>query len=644
MEKVLREFDSRPPWPPRAPWLMAISLVTAVTLLAAGTRAAAQTEPDPHPKSLDEFKAAVEKVLDETGVPGAGITLARLEGVEWSGGIGVADRDARTPVTADTHFRVGSISKTFVAMGLVQLYEDGKVDLDATIAELAPEIALDNAWFTDPVTLGHVLQHSAGFDDMHFNEMYNVSNPPEMPLLQVLRRNTRSRVVRWRPGSRASYSNPGYGVAGYILEKLAGQKFEDYIATEIFKPTGMTSSSFYLRPEDQATLSKGYSARTGRPVPYTPIYLRPAGNMQTTPADMGKFVQLLLNWGETSDDLVVDPEYLSNMEHPRTTLASKAGLRTGYGTGLYSSFVDGFPMLGHDGGIDGFQSTFAYSTSRDVGYAVMLNATHSGEALRRISRLALRYLKKDIEPPPKPEADVPESVLRQYEGYYHQTNPRNQALAFIEWLLAGQRISVNGTHLRSAPVFGSAAALIPVSNNLFRLETDPEPTRVFTVNENGTMVLTGGFFHAERQERWRVESVRWPVLISAALLLTPLLMLIPWAARAVFRRSAQGERGFWMLKACLVCGSLGLLLPFVGVMNVSQTELGERNLWTAAMFVGTILLPAAAILAFMFTVDAFLSRAGRWLKTYALLVSLAALIVSGYLSAFGMLAFRPWAF
>ena len=599
---------------------------------------------DQHPRSLDEFKAAVQKVLDETGVPGAGIALARLERVEWAGGIGFADRDARSPVTADTHFRVGSISKTFIAMALVQLYEDGKVDLDATIAELAPEIEIDNAWFTDPVTLGHVLQHSAGFDDMHFNEIYNLWDPPDMPLLQVLRRNPRSRVVRWRPGSRASYSNPGYGVAGYILEKLAGQKFEDHIAQEIFAPAGMISSSFTLRPEDHALLAKGYASPAGAPVPYSQIYLRPAGNMHTTPADMGKFVQLLLNWGETADDLVVDPEYLSNMEHPRTTLASKAGLLTGYGTGLASSFVAGFPMLGHNGGIEGFISSFAYSTSRDVGFAIMLNSTHSGDAMRRISQLAVRYLKSDVEPPPKPEADIPDSMLRQYQGYYHQANPRNQALAFIEWLLAGQRIAVDGKRLQVTPVFGKPVALVPVSNNLFRFEADPEPTRVFTVNESGTMVLTGGFFHAERQSRWRVESVRWPVLISAAIVVTPLLMLIPWLILGLSRRDTPRAGGFWWLKVWLACCALGLLFPFAAVVSVPQAELGERNLWTAAIFAGSVLLPAAAVLSFMFTVDAFLSHAGRWLKGYALLVSIAALIVSGYLSAFGMLAFRPWAY
>ena len=170
-------------------------------------------------------------------------------------------------------------------------------------------------------------------------------------------------------------------------------------------------------------LAKGYRDRTGPPVPYSQIYLRPAGNLHTSALELGRFVHLLLNWGETENDLVIDPEYLSNMEHPRTTLASDAGLRTGYGSGIASSSIDGFPMLGHGGGIDGFVSQYAYSTSRDVGYVVLLNSTHSPEAMRRISQLAVRYLKADVEAPPKPQATVAEATLRELRGLLPRRQP-----------------------------------------------------------------------------------------------------------------------------------------------------------------------------------------------------------------------------
>jgi len=606
--------------------------------IAASSTLLAQPAADPFPKTVEEFRNAVRGVLSDTGVPGAGLALVRTSGVEWAGGVGVADRSSNTPVTADTHFRAGSISKTFVASAMVQLYLDGDVDLDTPILEIAPELQIDNAWEpADPVRVIHLLQHTAGFDDMHFNEIYGNPNAPELPLEAVLHLNPASRVVRWRPGTRMSYSNPGYAIAGYLIEKITGEKYEDRIAERIFKPSGMPTSSFYLTKDDEAGLAKGYSDRTGPAVPYSPIYLRPAGNLHTSPRELGNFVHVLLNWGETEDDLVIDPEYLSNMEHPRTTLASDAGLRSGYGSGIAGSSIEGYPMLGHGGGIAGFVSNYAYSTSRDVGFVVMLNSTHSAEAMRRISQLAVRYLKADIEIPPKPQAAVVEATLRSHVGYYHGANPRNQAAAFLEWLLSGETISVKGDRLSAKPVFGAERDLIPVSDSLFRFDGDPEATRVFTKDAAGVPILAGGTTYEERRPRWQVEVIRWAVLISAALVVTPLAVMLLWIMRS---RNA----GFWWLRCFLLLCAVAFALPVIGLLNVNDLSLGTRTVWTSAMFAGSVLMPAAAILALLFTIDAWRTDAGRAFRAYALSVSLAALVISGYLSSWGMIGFMPWSF
>ena len=98
------------------------------------------------------------------------------------------------------------------------------------------------------------------------------------------------------------------------------------------------------------------------------------------------------------------------------------------------------------------------------------------------------------------------------------------------------------------------------------------------------------------------------------------------------------------MKTFLLLCAIALLLPYLGVMNVTDRSFGTFNVWTAAMFAGSALLPAAAILSFLFAIDAWRRDAGRWLRSYAMLVSVAALVVSGYLSAWGMIAFRPWNF
>jgi len=278
------------------------SVLALVALCCATAYPLAQTPADPVPQTVEEFRDAAARVLTEAGVPGAGVALVRHDGVEWAGGIGYADRERRTPVTADTGFRVGSISKTFVAIALVQLAEDGFLDLDAPVFDIAPDIVIDNPWEdTHPVRVIHLLQHTAGFDDMHFNETYVRGTRPELSLEDVLRLNPSSRRVRWQPGTRMAYSNPGYGVAGLILERTAAMPYEDYIEQEIFQPLGMASSSFRLTTDDEARLARGYSAIDGPPVEFSRIYLRPAGNMVSSAHDMGRFVQMLLGWGELDD-------------------------------------------------------------------------------------------------------------------------------------------------------------------------------------------------------------------------------------------------------------------------------------------------------------------------------------------------------
>lgn len=626
---------------------MPTARVAAVLILVAGLagRAAAQSpaddQEDPTPQTLDAFRAAVARVLEETGVPGAGLALVRAHGIEWAGGVGLADRDAKTPVTADTHFRVGSLGNTFVAMALVQMYGDDLIDLDAPLKEVAPEVAFENPWeATAPVRVIDLLQHTAGFDDMHFTEMYNLRDPPDMPLIDVLAINPRSRHARWPPGTRMSYSNPGYGVAGYLVEKVAGMPYEDYIARKTFTPLGMTTSSFRLIAADDTRLARGYNDKSGPAVPFSPIYLRPAGNLHTSPRELAVFVQMLLGWGELGSAFVIDPEYLGNMERSRRTIASAAGLRNGYGSGIFHMLNLAYPMLGHDGHSDGFRSSYAYSPARDVGYVVLLNSTASPSAMTRIASLAVRYLKRDVEPPLKPRSQIPVEQLKRHEGYYHDASPRNHVFAGLSWLAAGRTIVVDGDTLFSDPVLGRRVPMVPVSDTRFRLEQDIDASRVFTNDASGTTVLTGMGLYAERRPRWRIEIVRVLVLASFVIALTPLVAFLAWSVRA--RREGRARPRFRSLKAVLFAVPFVLLIPQSGLSRTPMRFWGSLNWRTGLVFVGTLALPALALAIASLAVGARREGAGRGLITYALLVAASLTIITAYLSYWGLLGIRLW--
>jgi CubicO group peptidase (beta-lactamase class C family) len=624
----------------RVAFVLAVSLAALSSVHEQTTAASAD---DPVPQTLDEFQREAANVLRDTGVPGAGLALVRQSGIEWAGGVGYAERDRQIPVTADTVFRVGSISKTLIALALVQLSEDGLLDLDSPVAEAAPEVDVINPWEdSDPVRVIHLLQHTAGFDDMHFNEMYVPAGEPDRPLHEVLRINPRSRRVRWKPGTRMSYSNPGYAVAGLILEQTAAMPYEDFIAREIFQPLSMSRSSFRLTSETQSQLAQGYTSQEGPPVPLRGIYLRPAGNMVSSASDMGRFVQMLLGWGELGDAFVVDPEYLGNMEQPRTTLATAAGLRNGYGTGIFTTLDLPYRVLGHNGGIDGFMSSYAYSPSRDVGYVVLLNSAgvKASEALRRLSAMAIGYLKRDIQPPAKPEADVDPQLLDRYVGYYHDANPRNQFAWPLQFLFSGREIVREGNVLYAQPVLGDRQRLVAVSDSTFRLENEIDASRVFTTDDAGVMVLAGPQVYAERTDRWTIDLLRGALGAAVLIIGSVLVVAVFWVAR--LRRAAP--RGFWTLKLAMLLCPVVLVVPFAVLSLSTPMSWGKPTAATIAVFVATLAIPLLSLAVSLLTVNAIRERGSRMLVTYAGLVALAMGGVSLYLRYHDMLGLRVWAY
>src|SRR6266850_2237260 len=215
----------------RAGRSVAISLLLAITLTLTPARSAAQqTKEDlPHPKTLEELQKVMKDVLAKEHVPGAGVALVANGQLLWCGGIGKADLATGREMTCDTEFRVGSISKTFVALALLKLQEDGKINLYARLRDVAPEIPMNNRWeASQPVRIVNLLEHTAGFDDMEFSEVYNLKDRYDFPLLDVFKRFLKPQVARWPPGTRMSYSNPGNAIAGYLIEKAAGRGFKSF--------------------------------------------------------------------------------------------------------------------------------------------------------------------------------------------------------------------------------------------------------------------------------------------------------------------------------------------------------------------------------------------------------------------------------
>jgi CubicO group peptidase (beta-lactamase class C family) len=174
-------------------WLFYTFLSLIISALIAVPASAQQLQSYPDIPGLDSLKTSVDSLLREHKVPGAGIALVQKDSVIWAGGVGYANYETNQPVKADDLFRVGSVSKTFVSLGLLQLVQQGRLHLDDKVHELVPEVEINNPWRkTDPVRVKHLLEHTSGFDDMHLNEMYNTEDDPRIPIEQALAVNTNS--------------------------------------------------------------------------------------------------------------------------------------------------------------------------------------------------------------------------------------------------------------------------------------------------------------------------------------------------------------------------------------------------------------------------------------------------------------------
>lgn len=411
--------------------LLTACLSLAALLLSPRIAGAQQKAEPPHPKTLEDLQKAMKDVLDKDHVPGAGVALVANGQLLWCGGLGKADIASGRDVTCDTEFRVGSISKSFVALALLKLQEEGKINLESRLQDIAPEIPVENRWqSTSPVRVVNLLEHTAGFDDMEPSEVYNFRDPYNFPLLDVFKRFREPEEVRWPPSTRMSYSNPGYGVAGYLIGKITGEPFDQYIRENILRPLGMANADFPFTDANKALLATAYEGNPPRVAGYPFIYLRPAGDLKASPGELAKLVQFLLRRGKAGDVQILKPDSIIRMETVETTLAARNGLRLGYGLANYTEVTGGVVTHGHDGGIAGFLSTYRYMPEQNWGYVVLLNSTQSGRALNDLNKLAIDFLSKEFPASQQPAVSIPASQLEKFTGYYAPRAPRSQLFSF----------------------------------------------------------------------------------------------------------------------------------------------------------------------------------------------------------------------
>ncbi|KPK28081.1 MAG: hypothetical protein AMJ66_10880 [Betaproteobacteria bacterium SG8_40] len=392
-----------------------MNVIASARFMAALIAAAAPVvSPAHHAADSDGLHRQIEDIRRDAGVPGAAVVIVDRDGIVLADAFGVADNDSGAPVTLDTVFRIGSVTKIFTAVALVQLGRREDFSLDDSVSRHIPPGMFFNAWEGEqPVTVAHLLEHTSGFRDWTKAEFDH--NVP-LDLEDGLAFAPRSRTSHWKPGLHSVYSNSNYGLAGLVLERVSGKRYETLIRESIFAPLEMHSATSLQAGTHN--LATGYDRDGVTPIPYWHMIQRPAAAINATPREMASLVSMLLNDGSYKREPVLTPKEIARIESPRTSLAARNGLRFGYGLGIYAQYRDGFTFMGHGGDGDGYLSRFGYCRQLGVGYFVAINSVNP-RALGRLRGAIEAEITRDHLPPPAPPIASPgKAWLGRYSGHY----------------------------------------------------------------------------------------------------------------------------------------------------------------------------------------------------------------------------------
>jgi CubicO group peptidase (beta-lactamase class C family) len=365
--------ESPPPIP--TPFVLNPSPVASPTPFVLNPPPVPAPSPGPVPVNLTAedlgpfLDGLMNAELTQRDIAGAVITVVKDSQILLCKGFGYSDFARRQTVVPDrTLFRPGSITKLFTGIAVMQLVEAGKIDLDRDINDY-----LDfkvPATFTQPITMRNMLTHTAGFDERLRNLF--VSRREELqPLRDYLIAEMPDRL--FSPGAVPAYSNYGVALAGYIVERVSGVPFKDYVRYQIFRPLQMNHSSFdQPLPEDLLPdMSNGYNTASGPPGGFEFVQAIPAGALSSTGYDMGRFMGALLNQGGLEGAQILNPDSLQKMEDRVLVLDPSLNAM---GLVFMERRPSGPRIIGHAGDTVYFHSDLILIPEHKVGFFVSLNS------------------------------------------------------------------------------------------------------------------------------------------------------------------------------------------------------------------------------------------------------------------------------
>ncbi len=521
--------------------------------------------------------------LERENIAGAVVLVVKDGKVLFAKGYGYSDVDKKTPVTVDaTLFRPGSISKLFTWTAVMQLAEQGKLDLDRDVnAYLDFKIP---PTFPQPITLRNIMTHTPGFEEQ-IKDLINEEGAPVASLKEHLTRHMPERI--FPPGTTPAYSNYGASLAGYIVERVSGRPFNDYIAENIFKPLGMTRSTFVqpLPAELKPLMSRGYRSATGKAKPFEIVEEAPAGGLSATAADLSRFMIAHLQAGTLDNAHILRPETARQMHSRQFGLSPELN---GMCLGFYEESRNGHRIIGHGGDTFYFHSDLHLIPDARLGFFVSYNSGGKGEISPRTAlwnHFLDRYFPYSPPPAPKPASAATDAAT--VAGRYMSS--RRSQTNFLKATSMQDEVSVTPAEKNSGDIKvdalkdfnGEVKKWQEIGPLVYRAVNGQERI-AFRRDERGRLQLVPNFPAVVYQRVSLLQDKKFnlPLLIGCLVIMA--LTLLFWPVGAMIRRhyhqrleldAGQRRARLWIRLVC----ALDIIFVVAMIQAFSTTEAGSLS-------------------------------------------------------------------
>ncbi|MCY1074870.1 serine hydrolase domain-containing protein [Archangium lansingense] len=594
---------------PSKPPSASLGLSALVLVLALAMPAWAEAPLQTDAASLESLvERVVTGQLAAYRIPGATVAVVRDGQVVLARGYGDANAENHTPVVADrTLFRVASIGKLFVWTAVMQLAEQGRLDLDADVHTYLEDVRFPAA-YAQPLTLAHLMAHAGGFE---VHERLWAEGPPPGPLAEYLRERMPARVRP--PGELSAYSDYGTSLAEHIVERVSGQPFEQYLRENVLEPLGMRRTFFRrtVPPELAADMALGHTVENGslRAQPLEQVVVASSGSLLTTATDLTRFMLAHLQGGQHEGHRILREETVRQMHRQHFTHDSRL---SGWAHGFMEFHLQGQRLIGHLGDAYLFHSLLVLIPEQGMGLFVSYNSPGEQDAAQRARMELLRAVLEHPHPAPPsraltPTTDFAGRAARFAGGYQTTWRAYGTAEASLGWR---QEIRVrdggDGTlHIREPG--HTPRRWVEVEPHLFRPSEDPASPERVAFREDTEGHITHLFF--ENQPAAAYERVPWYETASftyGLLVVCAVLFALAVLAGVLHRCPATGLLALIGLLHLLFLTGFTLL-----VRHHAELEYGDTpRLLGASMACAlgaTVLTPGALV----WSVRAWWKRSGK---------------------------------